>query len=35
MDMEKVIGEALDFGQAFAKAFQTGTHTLPIFPNDE
>ena len=35
MDMEKVIGEALAFGEAFASAFQTGTQSLPVFPNDQ
>ena len=34
MDMEKVIGEALDFGDTFAHAFQNGA-ALPVFPNRE
>jgi len=35
MDMEKVIGEALAFGETFAGAFQAGTQSLPVFPNNE
>ena len=35
MDMEKVIGEALAFGEAFVEAFRAGTQTFPIFPNRE
>ncbi|MCX6967270.1 MAG: NAD(P)-binding protein [Verrucomicrobia bacterium] len=35
MDMEKVIGEALAFGEAFAESFQAGAQNLPIFPNQE
>ena len=35
MDMEKVIGEALAFGESFARAIQTGTQNLPVFPNSE
>jgi UDP-galactopyranose mutase len=31
MDMEKVIGEALDFGETFAQAFQNQA-PLPVFP---
>ncbi|MDD5348746.1 MAG: UDP-galactopyranose mutase [Chthoniobacteraceae bacterium] len=33
MDMDKVIGEALAFGGAFARAFQDGSADRPIFPN--
>ncbi len=35
MDMEKVIGEALAFGDSFTEAFQNGSQALPIFPNEE
>ena len=35
MDMEKVIGEALAFGEAFAQAFQAGKHATLVFPHDE
>jgi len=35
MDMEKVIGEALDFADTFATAFQAGSRALPVFPNQE
>lgn len=35
MDMEKVIGEALDFGEAFASAYQKESASLPVFPNQE
>jgi len=35
MDMEKVIGEALAFGEAFAQAFQVGAHASLVFSHDE
>ena len=35
MDMEKVIGEALAFGEAFALAFGEGSQNIPVFPNQE
>ena len=35
MDMEKVIGEALAFGETFCEAFQSGGRRLPLFPNDD
>ncbi len=34
MDMEKVIGEALDFADAYIEAFKAGTKP-PVFPNHE
>lgn len=34
MDMEKVIGEALAFGEAFARAYKQDA-PLPVFPNEE
>ena len=35
LNMDKVIAEALAFGEAFAGAFQTKTQSLPVFPNDD
>ena len=35
MDMEKVIGEALSFGEAFAQTFRAGAQNPPVFPNLE
>ena len=35
MDMEKVVGEALSFGAAFARAISSGAGELPVFPNVE
>lgn len=35
MDMDKVIGEALDFADVFAQAFRAGQGAPPVFPNEE
>ena len=35
LDMDKVIGEALDFADVFAEAFQSEESKLPVFSHDE